>query len=173
MSKFSLRKRTAAILAATAIGAGGLTVAALTAPGANAATTSTAVVATTHSAHKVVLVGSNVLELTFNGSTFVYKVHFVAVPIAPGVWLITGTLKDKYEPVPITLPLDGVQIGKTVIFSVSYPTTGVDAGDQGVRTFVGTFDHHEINDGTWSETGTEGGGSGESWDLQFPVFSFI
>lgn len=105
---------------------------------------------------------SDTLTLTSGGSTFVYRVHLHETPVGPwwdptSVELITGTLRDTYEPVPISLPVYGVEFdhGKVVI-SVSYPTTGVDAGGQGVRTFSGQelgFGPFSPVKGTFTETG--------------------
>jgi hypothetical protein len=97
------------------------------------------------------------LVLTFDGNTYTYNTHLTLRWIAPGLLLVGGTLTDNYEPVHIKLPVHGVVFGNKVVFSVSYPTTGPDAGSQGVRTFsgvVGPFGHVA---GAWSETGTEAG----------------
>jgi hypothetical protein len=99
----------------------------------------------------------NTLTLTFNGSPFAYNVHINLRFVAPGLLLVGGTLTDNFEPVSLKLPIHGVLFGNKVVFSVSYPTTGPDAGSQGVRTFsgvVGPFGHVT---GLWSETGTEAG----------------
>ena len=99
--------------------------------------------------------------LTYAGSTYTYRVHFLTLLLRGHhgikVELLSGALRDTYEPQALTLPLYGAISGNQVVFSVRYPVTGVDAGNQGVRTFSGTIGHHGQVTGTWSETGTEAG----------------
>lgn len=105
--------------------------------------------------------GRNEVVLTYDGSQYTYQVQFRTLllrgPHGTKVELLTGKLTDKYEPVPLTLPLSGTISGNHVVFSVRYPSKGVDAGNQGVRTFKGTIDRHGKVTGTWSETGSEAG----------------
>lgn len=101
------------------------------------------------------------ITLTFNGHQFRYPVVLRLTPLRPffsGNVLVTGTLCDTYEAVPLVLNVHGLIFGgDATVFSVRYPTVGVDAGPQGVRTFsglVGPFGHVI---GSWSETGSENG----------------
>jgi hypothetical protein len=97
------------------------------------------------------------LKLTYQGNTYTYKVQLREQWVAPGVEVISGHLTDTYEPVAINLPVHGIQFGNDAVLSVSYPTTGPDAGNQGVRTFSGVVGLHGATSGNWSETGTEAG----------------
>lgn len=116
--------------------------------------------------------GRNEVVLTYDGSTYTYQVQFRTLllrgPHGTKVELLTGKLTDAYEPVPLTMPLSGIISGNHVVFSVSYPAKGPDAGNQGVRTFSGTINRHSGKvTGTWSETGSEAG-SGPFY-LAFPA----
>jgi hypothetical protein len=98
------------------------------------------------------------LKLTFQGNTYSYNVHLRTQWVAPGIVLVRGHLTDAYEPQAISLPVSGVIFdGNDVVFSVQYPATGPDAGNQGVRTFSGTIGLHGHVTGNWSETGSEAG----------------
>lgn len=98
------------------------------------------------------------LKLTFQGNTYTYNVRLHEQWVAPGVVLVTGHLRDSYEPQAISLPVTGVIFdGNDVVLSVQYPATGTDAGNQGVRTFSGTVGPHGYVTGSWSETGSEAG----------------
>jgi hypothetical protein len=103
---------------------------------------------------------SDNLRLNLGTSNFNYQVRLRLAPVffQRGVLVISGTLCDTNEPIPAVLPVHGVIFGHVAVFSVSYPTTGPDAGNQGVRTFVGVIGPHgQIVGGHWSETGTEAG----------------
>jgi hypothetical protein len=97
------------------------------------------------------------LKLVYDGTTYTYDVSLHEQFVAPGVELISGTLRDTYEPAAISLPVHGIQFGDDAVLSVKYPTSGIDAGDQGVRTFSGTVGLFGHVTGHWSETGTENG----------------
>jgi hypothetical protein len=133
--------RRAAIAAAATIAAGGLALG----------------VAGAASAAPLPFPTADHLTLTYGGGTYTYTVNLHEQFVAPGEELITGTLRDTYEPHPLTLPVFGVQSGRVVVFSVSYPVFGPDAGSQGVRTFSGTEGVFGKVAGLWSETGSEGG----------------
>lgn len=102
---------------------------------------------------------SDDLQLKLGTSTFNYQARLRLSPVLfqRGVLTISGTLCDANEPVPLVLPVHGVIFGNLAVFSVSYPTVGVDAGNQGVRTFSGVIGRHGQVLGRWSETGTENG----------------
>lgn len=106
---------------------------------------------------------SDNLQLNLGASSFNYQVRLRLTPIfqfqrGSGVILISGTLCDTYEPIPLVLPVHGLIFDHgVVVLSVDYPTVGPDAGNQGVRTFVGVIGPHGQVNGTWSETGTEAG----------------
>jgi hypothetical protein len=100
------------------------------------------------------------LTLTDGTTNFVYRVNLHLTPAGPifnPVEVVSGALCDTYEPIPIALPVHGVVFGDNVVFSVAYPSTGPDAGDQGVRTFSGVIGPWGQVSGSWSETGTEAG----------------
>jgi hypothetical protein len=104
---------------------------------------------------------SDNLSLTFGTTTFNYQVRLHETNVGPwwsGVKVISGTLCDPYEPVqPAIFQVHGVQFGNDAVFSVQYPTTGPDAGNQGIRSFAGNVGLFGHTAGHWSETGTEGG----------------
>jgi hypothetical protein len=135
---------TAGALAAVAVPVG-------TAVSASAATVAPATVMAYH------VPAPDQLALTFQGNTYKYNVNLHETWVAPGVELISGTLRDTYEPVAINLPVHGVQFGNDAVISVQYPSSGPDAGSQGVRTFSGTVGLHGATSGNWSETGSEAG----------------
>lgn len=117
------------------------------------------------------LQGFNILQLRFLGQPFRYNVFFRSFQVGRNVWIIRGTLRDNFEPIPLTLRIQGFQVGRHVEFSVVYPSVGPDAGTQGTRTFDGTivrgfFGSNRVS-GNWSETGTEGGFG--SWSLLLPL----
>ena len=96
--------------------------------------------------HQWQLRGPNQVKLTYQGSTYTYKVLFSQ---QRGSELLTGRLTDSY--LPGILPVNGVVFGNYVVFSVVYP------GAQGVRTFSGSIDKHGVVTGLWTETGSEAG----------------
>ena len=102
---------------------------------------------------------SDRLQLTFNNTNYNYQVRLRLSPVffQRGVLVVSGTLCDLNEPVPLVLPVHGIIFGHVAVFSVSYPTTGPDAGNQGVRTFAGIIGPFGHVTGSWSETGTEAG----------------
>jgi hypothetical protein len=157
-----LRKwATGLIVGASLLGGGAATI---------AATAGTASASEVHHVMPVVhpthLNGRNELKLVLNGTTYTYNVRFTSFNLGGGTSLIVGSLRDTYEPHAITLQVHGVQFGNDVVFSVVYPTTGPDAGNQGVRTFSGTIVLGHVT-GSWSETGTEAGAG--TWSLEFPA----
>lgn len=95
------------------------------------------------------------LTLTYQGKQYTYNVKLHETWIAPGFKVVSGTLRDTYEPQPINLPVYGVDFNGDAVLSVQYPATGVDAGPQGLRTFVGNVGPHGSVTGTYSETGSE------------------
>lgn len=112
------------------------------------------------SACRATLFSHDKLTLTLGTSDFTYKVNLHLTPAGPffsNVEVVSGTLCDTYEPVPLALPVHGITFGDDVVFSVAYPSTGVDAGDQGVRTFSGVIGPWGMVTGDWTETGTEAG----------------
>lgn len=116
------------------------------------------------------LSGRNVVQLKDGASTYTYLARFASAPAGPGTEVISGWIRDAYEPVPVNLPVHGVAFqagpGCDMVFSVAYPVTGPDAGNQGVRTFSGAVAHRHLA-GAWSETGTEDGAG--TFTLAFPV----
>lgn len=168
---FNLRKVAVSGLIAASLAGTGIAAAAMP---ASAATTHATTVATVKPITQPVphLQGFNVLSLRFNGSTFRYNVFFRSFRVAPNVWLIRGALVDNHEPVTLTLPIQGYQVGRFVSFHVIYPMVGTDAGNQGTRTFDGNFFRLPFGGGfrligNWSESGTEAGFG--PWNLVFPV----
>jgi hypothetical protein len=99
------------------------------------------------------------LSLKLGTSTYNYKVRLQLQTISffPRVEVVSGTLCDNYEPVHIALPVHGIVFGNVVVISVQYPSTGPDAGNQGVRTFSGVIGPFGHVIGSWSETGAEAG----------------
>jgi hypothetical protein len=65
---------------------------------------------------------------------------------------LTGTLTDPYF--PTTGPISGTVVKNNVTFSFQYPSGSV----QGTRTYTGTINRHGDLSGTWSQTGSQGGG---------------
>jgi hypothetical protein len=147
------------VLAVSGIAAGAIAGSVALAGGASAATTN---VPAPHlpAACQTHVRGSDNLQLTFDNQTFRYQVRLRLSPVffQRGVLVVSGTLCDTNEPVPLVLPVHGVIFGHGIaILSVVYPTVGPDAGNQGVRTFSGVIGPHGSVAGTWSETGTEAG----------------
>jgi hypothetical protein len=99
--------------------------------------------------------GFNVLKLVDGTTTYTYPALFLSHYAGGGVWVISGIIRDNYEPVHVNLQVHGIQFGNDVVLSVSYPTTGPDAGNQGVRTFSGVIGAGEHVTGDYSETGPE------------------
>jgi hypothetical protein len=149
INTMSIRKLAAGIASAALLGGGALAVAATSASAAVAAPAS---LVAYHPAPS-----PDQLKLQFEGNTYTYNVNLREVRVAPGTELVFGMLRDSYEPHAINLPVDGVQFGNDVVISVQYPSTGPDAGNQGVRTFSGVVGPHGHVTGSWSETGTEAG----------------
>jgi len=150
--------------------AGGAAAAVLPATAASAAPVTTmSVIRPIHQQWQ--LNGPNKVVLTYAGSQYTYKVQFRTLlfrgPHGIKVELLTGKLRDTYEPKALTMRLSGSISGNKVVFSVSYPSKGPDAGNQGVRTFKGTIDKHGKVTGTWSETGSEAGSG--PFHLVFPA----
>jgi hypothetical protein len=153
----NIRRYTVAGLAVAAMAGSGLAVAATA---ADAATATPATLMAYHTPAQWELRGVNDVSLTFEGNTYTYVAHFRTQVIRTrygSVELLTGSLTDTYEPVTLTLPLQGTISGNHVVFSVRYPTRGVDAGNQGVRTFSGTINRHGDVSGVWFESGSEHG----------------
>lgn len=129
-------------------------------PAAMAATSASAATVSTMSASVRQLPPTpDQLHLVFQGHTYNYNVRLRTQWVAPGTFLVRGYLTDSYEPQAINLPVRGVIFGNgDVVLSVQYPTTGPDAGNQGLRTFSGqiTGPHGQVT-GVWDETGTEAG----------------
>lgn len=110
----------------------------------------------------------DVLTLTAGIGTFKYDTRLRLTPVRnffgepTGVWVVSGTLCDKYLPTPTALPVNGVVVsvngpfdlvGAIAVFSVNYGPTS----PQQVRTFsgvVGAFPFLTDN-GSVSETGPE------------------
>lgn len=146
------------VLAVSALSIGAIAGSVAFAGGASAATTNHP--APLPRACAVHVRSSDNLRLNLGASNFNYQVRLRLAPVffQRGVLVVSGTLCDTNEPVPLVLPVHGVIFGHVAVFSVSYPTTGPDAGNQGVRTFVGVIGPHgQIVGGHWSETGTEAG----------------
>ena len=81
------------------------------------------------------------LRLNLGASNFNYQVRLRLSPVLfqRGVLVVSGTLCDANEPIPMVVPVHGIIFGHVAVISVSYPTFGPDAGNQGVRTFVGVI----------------------------------
>jgi hypothetical protein len=93
------------------------------------------------------LKGRNQVEAVYQGSTFTYSVTF-----RQSGSCLTGTLTDPYF--PTTGPISGTVSGNHVTFSFRYPSGSV----QGTRTYSGTINRRGAVSGTWSQTGSQGGG---------------
>lgn len=98
------------------------------------------------------------LKLTFQGTTYTYNVQLRTQWVGNGTFLVRGHLTDTYEPQTISLPVSGVIFGNgDVVLSLQYPTSGPDAGPQGLRTFSGHIGPGGVVTGVWDETGSEAG----------------
>jgi hypothetical protein len=110
----------------------------------------------------------DVLTLTASIGTFNYDTRLTLTPVRgffgqpTGVWVISGTLCDKYLPTPTALPVHGILfntlnpfslVGSIAVFSVNYGT----GTPQGVRTFSGVVGGFPFlaDNGSVSETGPE------------------
>ncbi len=166
----NIRKWVAGVSAAGLLGGGAVALAATSASAATMPAATMSAVKPLPAAQQWQLNGRNEVVLTFNGNTYTYHVQFrtqIVREHGGKVELLTGTLRDTYEPSAISLPITGVINGNHVTFSVSYPRYGVDAGNQGVRTFSGTIRNFGHVSGNWSETGSEGGSG--TWYLTAPA----
>lgn len=161
-----MRKNIRTLVASAAILASAGGVSAVAATAASAASAAPAVTMAAH-VSQARLSGPNVLSLTFNGHTYNYNIRTATIPVSRNLSLVAGSLRDSYEPQPVNLPIQGVIFGNDVVLSVQYPTTGPDAGPQGVRTFSGTIGAHGHVSGTWNETGSENGSG--TFSLLFPA----
>ena len=91
--------------------------------------------------------GNNKVEAVYLGTTYTYSVTFKQFG-----GCLTGTLTDSYF--PTTGPISGTVVKNNVTFSFQYPSGSV----QGTRTYTGTINRHGDLSGTWSQTGSQGGG---------------
>lgn len=133
--------------------------------GGSAAAMGTANAATPASMHKSMhcdtrqhwtLSGRNTVEAVYQGSTFSYPAKFFQSRTFLG-----GKLTDPYY--PTTGPIAGQVKGNCVTFAFRYPKGSV----QGTRTYDGTISRHGRVSGTWSQTGSQGGGG--TWTLALPA----
>jgi hypothetical protein len=154
---FSRKNRLIAVLATLAAGSGGLALA-LTAGTANAATTNFPPRPVYH-ACAANLNGYNVLDLTFQGSTFTYPVFLNAANNG----LINGVLVDKGLPAGSqVLRVHGLCNGDNVILDSNYPTVDPQGSRSEDMLITPTTWHHGTVAGVWDETGTEAGSGAAS-----------
>lgn len=114
--------------------------------------------------------GLNVLKLTLGTANYKYPVALHTIKVN-GTGLVSGWLRDNYEPVPASFPLHGVTFRANgvcdIVVSTAYPTSGPDAGGQGVRTFSGVISKYGIVNGTYTETGKNA--EAGTFSLVFPT----
>jgi hypothetical protein len=91
--------------------------------------------------------GRNYVKAVYLGSTYTYSVKF-----RQSGGCLTGTLTDPYY--PTTGPIYGTVFKNHVTFRFLYPAGSV----QGLRTYTGTINRRGNLSGTWSQTGSQGGG---------------
>jgi len=97
--------------------------------------------------------GDNSVDVTYDGTDFVYSVTFVQ----SGDHL-SGTLDDSYY--PTSGPVSGTISGDDITFTFAYPAGSV----QGTRTYTGTISSAGAVSGTWTQTGSESPDNG-TWSL--------
>jgi hypothetical protein len=97
--------------------------------------------------------GSNSVNVTYDGSGYVYSVTFTQSGSS-----LSGTLTDSYY--PTRGPVSGTVSGDSVTFTFNYPSGSV----QGTRTYTGTISSAGAVSGNWSQTGSEVPDNG-TWTL--------
>jgi hypothetical protein len=97
--------------------------------------------------------GSNSVDVTYDGSEYVYSVTFKQSGSA-----LSGTLSDPYY--PTSGAVSGTVSGNNVTFTFDYPSGSV----QGKRTYTGTISQSGAVSGTWTQTGSEVPNNG-TWTL--------
>lgn len=97
--------------------------------------------------------GSNSVDVTYDGSEYVYSVTFKQSGTT-----LSGTLSDPYY--PTSGAVSGTVSGNSVTFTFDYPSGSV----QGKRTYTGTISQSGAVSGTWTQTGSEVPNNG-TWTL--------
>jgi hypothetical protein len=97
--------------------------------------------------------GDNSVDVTYDGTDFVYSVTFVQSGST-----LSGTLDDSYY--PTSGSVSGTVSGDDITFTFAYPTGSI----QGTRTYTGTISSAGAVSGTWTQTGSESPDNG-SWGL--------
>jgi hypothetical protein len=97
--------------------------------------------------------GDNSVDVTYDGTGYVYSVTFVESGST-----LSGTLDDGYY--PTSGPVSGTVSGDDITFTFAYPAGSV----QGTRTYTGTISSAGAVSGTWTQTGSESPDNG-TWSL--------
>jgi hypothetical protein len=97
--------------------------------------------------------GDNSVDVTYDGTDFVYSVTFVQSGST-----LSGTLDDSYY--PTSGSVSGTVSGDDITFTFAYPTGSI----QGTRTYTGTISSAGAVSGTWTQTGSESPDNG-TWGL--------
>jgi hypothetical protein len=136
-----------AVAAGLVAGGAGVASAATVAPAAHTTTTNSGHGCNPWQREHWNLNGHNKVEAVYLGTTYTYKVTFRQFGSC-----LTGTLTDGYY--PTTGRVFGTINRNHVTFSFTYPSGSV----QGTRTYTGTINRWGAVSGTWSQTGSQGGG---------------
>jgi hypothetical protein len=97
--------------------------------------------------------GSNSVDVSYDGSVYVYSVTF-----KQSGGTLSGTLSDPYY--PTSGAVSGTVSGNSVTFTFDYPSGSI----QGERTYTGTISQSGAVSGTWTQTGSEMPNNG-TWTL--------
>lgn len=90
---------------------------------------------------------NNQVKAVYLGNTYTYSATFKQYGSC-----LSGSLTDSYY--PTTGPISGTVNKNNVTFTFVYPSGSV----QGTRTYTGTINRWGFVSGTWSQTGSQGGG---------------
>ena len=99
--------------------------------------------------------GDNSVDVTYDGTDFVYSVTFVQSGST-----LSGTLDDSYY--PTSGSVSGTVSGDDITFTFAYPTGSI----QGTRTYTGTISSAGAVSGTWTQTASEDDAARVSQDIR-------
>jgi hypothetical protein len=141
------------------LAAGGLAIGSLAMASGASAATANFPPRPAHHACAANLNGYNVLDLTFQGSTFTYPVFLHVGDNG----LISGVLVDKGLPAGHqVLRVNGLCIGDNVILDSNYPAVDPQGARSEDMVITPTTYHRGTVAGVWDETGTEAGSGAAS-----------